>query len=135
MNDPTNTIHPTRTWNGERRNGARDYGASDAARQIGDHVREHGDGRDIVGELLRIDLVERVGFAVVVVEVRAVVDVEPDLGHAGVGHRLDVGAAVAVADVRRVQRREQRRDVGDARTRALARFGVLVARSSRKRAA
>src|SRR2546430_9459809 len=38
-------------------------------RHLGQRVRDHGDGRGVLGEILRIDLVQRIGGAVVDVEV------------------------------------------------------------------
>ena len=59
--------------------------------------RQHGVGSDILGHFGRVDLVQRVVFGVVVVEVAGAVLAEVGRGQAVDGHGHEVGAAAGLA--------------------------------------
>ena len=71
---------------------ATDNSARERLLEVGEPVGENGVDRSVFGQMVRIDLVERVGRGVMIVEIETTVLDRAEVGDTEFAQRIDVGA-------------------------------------------
>ena len=92
---------------------ARPFVAGEFLRHVGENVGHHRKRGDVLAELYGIDLVERVSFGVVPVEVVGRGRHLAEAGNAGKHQRLNIRTTAAGTDGVRADRLQQRCDVAE----------------------